>query len=73
MYTQDPQSLHSFSRLLGLLAASIFILVLFVWLPQPDPTFISPWTNTLAAPVAAAARAQQSAATALVIQATPDP
>src|SRR6266545_148381 len=73
MYTQDTQSLHSFSRLLGLLAASIFILALFVWLPQPDPTFISPWTNTLAAPVAAAARAQQSAPIAIAIQATPDP
>ena len=74
MYTHDPQPLGGFPGLLGLLATSVFILVLFAWLPQPDPTFISPWTDTLAAPpVAAAAGAQQSAATAIVIQATPDP
>ena len=74
MFTQVPQSLRSFPGLLGLLAVSIFILMLFVWLPQPDPTFISPWRGVAAAqPVMAAASVQQSATTALVIQATPDP
>jgi hypothetical protein len=74
MFTQVPQSLRSFPRLLGLLAISSFILVLFVWLPQPDRPFISPWSGVaVAQPVMAAASAQQNAAMALVIQATPDP
>jgi hypothetical protein len=72
MYTQDSQSLRSFPKLLGLLAASIFILMLFVWLPQPDHAFISPWRDMSAARPVLAAGARQNAAPTIVAQAAPD-
>jgi hypothetical protein len=71
MYTQVPQSLRNFTWLLGLLAAGAFML--FVWPPQSARPFISRWSGAAAPPVAAAAGAQQPAATAIVDQATPDP
>jgi Phosphodiester glycosidase len=72
MYPQDSQPLRNFTWLLGLLAASGFML--FVWPPQSGRPFLSRWSGGGAAlPIAAAASAQQSAATAIAIQATPDP
>jgi len=71
MYTRNPQPLRNFIWLLGLLTASVFML--FVWPPQRDLPFISHWSGGVAAPLAMAASAQQSAATAIVIRATPDP
>src|SRR4051812_35554516 len=76
MYTRDPQSVGSFPKLVGLLAASIFILLLFVWLPQPARPFISPWRAMSAAqPVLAAASEQPDPAATIVVrgQAIPDP
>ncbi len=47
------------------------IILLFIWPPQSDRPFISNWSGAVAAlPVAAA---QPSAATSIVVQATPDP
>ena len=70
MYTQGSQPLRNFVWLLGLLAASAFML--FIWPPQSSRPFISRWSGSVAAlPVAAAA--QPNAAAALLIQATPDP
>src|SRR3954454_17167783 len=71
MYTRNPQPLRNFIWLLGLLAASVFMLL--VWPTQRDLPFISHWSGGVAAPLAIAASAQQSVATAIVIRATPDP
>ena len=72
MYTQVPPSLRNFTVLLGLLAASAFML--FVWPPQSGSPFISRWSGGVAAQAGTtAADAQPNAANALVIQATPDP
>jgi hypothetical protein len=76
MYTQDPQPAGSFTKLVSLLAASIFILLLFVWLPPPARPFISPWRAISAAqPVLAAAGDQPNPPATIVVQAqaTPDP
>ncbi len=72
MYPQDSQPLRNFTWLLGVLAASG--LLLFIWPPQSGRPFLSRWSGGVAAlPIAAAASAQQSAASSIVIQATPDP
>src|SRR5688572_1551243 len=68
----DSQLLRNFIWLFGVLAASAFML--FVWPPQSGRPFISRWSGGVATlPIADAAGAQQIAATAIVIQATPDP
>ena len=72
MYPQDSQPLRNFTWLLGVLAASGILLL--VWPPQSGRPFLSRWSGGVAAlPISAAASAQQSAASAIVIQATPDP
>jgi hypothetical protein len=72
MYTQGSQPLRNFVWLLGLLAASGFML--FIWPPQAGRPFLSRWSGgVVAQPVAAAADVQPNAPPALVIQATPDP
>jgi hypothetical protein len=74
MFTQVPQPGRSLPRLLGVLAAIVFILMLMVWLPQPNRPFISRWAGGAAAqPIAAIGVAQPAEAAPIVIQASPDP
>jgi hypothetical protein len=73
MFTQAPQPPRSLSRLLGLLAAIIFTLLLIVWLPPPDRPFISRWAGAVAAePEAEANPAPEAEADPIVIQAIPN-
>jgi Phosphodiester glycosidase len=72
MDTQVPSLLRNFAWLLGLLAASA--LMLYVWPPQSGRPFLSRWSGGVAVQsVATTADAQPNAASALVMQATPDP
>jgi len=72
MYPQASQPLRKLTWLLGVLAASIFIL--FLWPPQSARPFLSTWSGAVALPpIAVAASAQQNVANAIVTQATPDP
>jgi hypothetical protein len=73
MFTQAPQPSRSLPRLLGLLAALIFTLMLIIWLPPPDRPFISRWAGAVAAqPEAPASAAAQGEAEPIVIQAIPN-
>jgi hypothetical protein len=71
MYTQVPPSLRTITLLLGLLAASAFMLI--GGFSQSSRPFLSRWPGGVAALQVTAADAQSNAPTALVIQATPDP
>src|SRR5262245_26909603 len=73
MFTEAPQPPHGLPRLLGLLAAIVFLLILLAWLPQPDRAFISHWQGPVAALPGALLAAAQPEAAPIVIQATPDP
>jgi hypothetical protein len=73
MFTQAPQPSRSLPRLLGLLAAIIFTLMLIVWLPPPDRPFISRWAGAVAAlPEAPEGPAPPGEAGPIVIQAIPN-
>jgi hypothetical protein len=71
MNTQVPHSLRTITLLLGLLAASACLLL--IWPSQSSRPFLSRWSGGVAALPVAAAEPQSSATTALVLQATPDP
>jgi len=73
MFTEAPQPPRGLPRLLGLLAAIVFLLILLAWLPQPDRAFISHWQGPVAALPGALLAAAQPEAAPIVIQATPDP
>jgi len=73
MFTQAPQPPQGLPRLLGLLVAIIFTLMLVVWLPPPDRPFITRWAGAVAAaPAAPASAALPAEADPIVIQAIPN-
>jgi hypothetical protein len=67
----ELQPLRNFIWLFGVLAASVFMLLL--WPPQSGRPFLSRWNGGAAQSIAAEASAQQLAPTGIVVHATPDP
>jgi hypothetical protein len=68
----DLQPLRNFIWLFGVLATSVFMLI--IWPPQSGRPFLTRWSGGVASqPIAAQAGAQQPASPGIVMQATPDP